>query len=64
MSLSYTTRLILSNIPAGNDNAFIICTFLFCFIYVGHAPFFINSIVPAYKSNIAISNVAYVSSSP
>lgn len=57
-SLSYTTRLIFSKIPAGNDKAFMICTFPFCLMYVGQAPFLINSILPAYRSSIAISNVA------
>ena len=63
-ALSYTTKSISFNIPVGSDNDFSISTFLLFFTYVGHAPFFINSNFPSYKSRIATSNVAYISSSP
>ena len=49
--------------PAGNVIFFITSTCRLFFIYVGDAPFFINSTFPSYKSNIAISSVAYESSS-
>ena len=57
MSLSKVCTSFTSIIPAGNVLDFIICTFFLFLIYVGHAPLFINSIVPLYKSIIAISNV-------
>ena len=62
ISLSYVVKLILFNIPAGKLSDFIIWTFFLFFTYVGQAPFFINSIFPLYKSIIAISNVANISS--
>ena len=61
LSNSWILTLLLSRIPVGNEFDFIICTLFPDFIYVGHAPLFINSIVPLYKSIIAISSVANIS---
>ena len=61
-SLSYTTKSILSNIPAGNVTDFTVSTLFLDLIKVGQAPFFTNYIFPLFKSTIEISIVAYVSS--
>ncbi len=60
--MSYTTKSILSTIPAGSDIAFITSTLFLNFINVGHAPFFTNSIFPVTLLKTDISIVAYVSS--
>ena len=52
---NYITKV---NMPSGSE--FDSTTSIFClfFIYVLQAPFFINSTVPLYKSNIDVSIVA------
>ena len=62
MSLSNTSKFNSLIIPAGSDFDFITCTFFLFLKYVGQAPLFIISTVPWYKSTIAISSVAKISS--
>ena len=60
-SFSNVSILMLFKIPVGKESDSIRDTPSSVFIYVGQAPLFNNWSFPAYKSNIPISRVAYIS---